>query len=230
MPIFRLSDKLAFPPPHLATKEGLLAVGGDLQPERLLLAYKNGIFPWYSEGDPILWWSPDPRLVLYPEEINVSKSLRRTLRRNTYQITIDTAFARTIDLCARIRIEKEGTWITQEMTTAYCLLHDLGFAHSVEAWHAGELVGGLYGIALGRAFFGESMFSLMSDASKVCLVHLARFLNERHFAFIDCQVPTEHLVRMGARNISRKSFIVQLRKATRCSSLKTIWAAEKHTL
>ena len=224
MPVFQLSDDPAFPPPHLATKEGLLAVGGDLSPERLLAAYRQGIFPWYSDGDPILWWSPNPRMVLYPQEFKQSRSFKRTLRRGTYRVSLDTAFERVIKACAKLRRENgEGTWITTEMISAYVNLHTLGYAHSVEAWHEGELVGGLYGIALGRVFFGESMFSTMSDASKVCLYHLTEFLLKYQFLIIDCQVPTAHLMRLGARNIARQDFLTEIEKAQKFPSLKGAW-------
>ncbi|RJQ65923.1 MAG: leucyl/phenylalanyl-tRNA--protein transferase [Desulfobacteraceae bacterium] len=224
MPIFLLSEKLSFPPPHLATKEGLLAVGGDLRPERLILAYRNGIFPWYSENDPILWWSPDPRLVLYPEELHISGSLRRTIRRSLYQMSFDTDFEGVISACAQLRLESlEGTWITPEMKSAYVRLHELGIAHSVEARFDGKLVGGLYGVSLGRAFFGESMFSRMNDASKVCLVYLASFLKKQNFSLIDCQVHTEHLMRMGARVVKRNMFLKQLRDAIDFPSLEGSW-------
>lgn len=214
MPVYRLSDKLVFPPVRLATSEGLLAVGGDLSFERLLLAYQSGIFPWYSEGDPILWWSPDPRLVLYPDELKISKSLMKTIRQRVYRVSLDTDFEQVISACSNTRRAKEtGTWITDKMKQAYCNLHERGYAHSVEAWRAGNLVGGLYGVSLGLAFFGESMFSIMSNASKVCLVHLVHFLKERSFSLIDCQVATEHLQSLGARNIPREIFIDQLTQA-----------------
>lgn len=195
-----------------------------MRPERLILAYKSGIFPWYSEDDPILWWSPDPRLVLYPGELHVSRSLRRTIRRGIYEICFDTDFAGVINTCAQLRTDgAAGTWITAEMQSAYLRLHELGWAHSVEARHEGEMVGGLYGIALGRAFFGESMFSRMNDASKTCLVYLASFLATQHFSFIDCQVRTDHLMRMGARAISRKEFLKQLRHARKFTSPQESW-------
>lgn len=224
MTIYLLSDDLIFPPPHLADKGGLLAVGGDLQPERLLLAYKNGIFPWYSDEDPILWWSPDPRLVLYPEELKISRSLKKTLRKGRFQITMDSHFKQVIELCAQTRTHKgEGTWITQEMIAAYCRLHELGYAHSVETWLEGQLVGGLYGVSLGRCYFGESMFSTISDASKVALVHLSNFLQNQDFHMIDCQIPTDHLERMGARNISRHDFLNQLNQSLKYPSIIGPW-------
>ncbi len=224
MPIYRLSKELAFPPAHLATEEGLLAVGGDLSPDRLLLAYKMGIFPWFSRGDPILWWSPDPRLVLYPQELKISRSLKKTMRKDHYKITMDQAFKRVITICAKIREDAgKGTWITSQMITAYCRLHRMGYAHSVETWCRGMLVGGLYGVSLGRSFFGESMFSTMSDASKVALVHLCRFLLAHDFNFIDCQLPNDHLARLGARQISRRDFLAQLKPSVQYPSLAGYW-------
>ena len=176
MPVYQLSEDLAFPSPHLASKEGLLAVGGDLTRTRLLLAYSLGIFPWYSENEPILWWSPDPRLVLYPDELKISRSLSRVIKKGAYTVTVDCAFDRVINECARVRLEnQEGTWIVDEMVKAYCNLHESGFAHSVEAWEGNHLVGGLYGVSLGGAFFGESMFHLQRDVSKVALHHLVEF-------------------------------------------------------
>ncbi|BBO72801.1 leucyl/phenylalanyl-tRNA--protein transferase [Desulfosarcina widdelii] len=216
MPVFALSDRLSFPPPHLAIKEGLLAVGGDLSVERLLLAYRSGIFPWYSEGEPILWWSPDPRLVLYPDELKISRSLRKVIKRKRFHITFDQDFEAVITGCAEAkRSYGEGTWITEEMKSAYIELHHLGYAHSVEAWQEEKLVGGLYGIAMGRAFFGESMFSRVSNASKVAFVSLVQTLQKKHFTIIDCQVRTDHLMRFGAREVTRKVFFEQLGKAIR---------------
>ncbi|WP_372678833.1 leucyl/phenylalanyl-tRNA--protein transferase [Desulfosarcina sp.] len=218
MPIFTLSNKHSFPPAHLAIKEGLLAVGGDLDSERLLVAYRNGIFPWYAEGDPILWWSPDPRLVLYPEELRVSRSLRKVIKRDVFFITFDQGFETVIRACAEAkRSYGEGTWITDEMKAAYCALHRQGYAHSVEAWQGERLVGGLYGIAIGRVFFGESMFSQVSNASKVAFVALVEILKRLRFKLIDCQVRTDHLIRFGAREIPRKTFLEQLEKAVGAS-------------
>lgn len=214
MPIFRLTDQIIFPPAQLATREGLLAVGGDLSPERLLLAYREGIFPWYSQGQPILWWSPDPRMVLFPDELVVSKSLRKVLRKNIFRTTIDRSFFQLITACAQTRIDKgEGTWITDEMIEAYDRLHRMGYAHSIEVWHGSSLVGGCYGVALGRCFFGESMFSLMDNASKIALVQLVEYLKTRGYVLIDCQVPTDHLKHMGARNIARSTFLRLLEKS-----------------
>lgn len=208
MPVFRLTKQLVFPPPELSEPDGLLAIGGDLSPKRLLLAYSMGIFPWYSDGPPILWWSPDPRLILFPEEFRASRSLRQTLRKGTYEVSFDTAFEEVIRACAAVKRRHErGTWISEDMIRAYCRLHKLGFAHSVEARHEGGLVGGLYGVALGSVFFGESMFSLRSDASKVALAGLVERLKERHFRVIDCQVTSGHLISLGAREIPRSEFL-----------------------
>jgi leucyl/phenylalanyl-tRNA--protein transferase len=224
MPVFLLSDDLAFPPPHLASKEGLLAVGGDLTQKRLLLAYQMGIFPWFSNNEPIMWWSPDPRLVLFPEEIRVSKTLKKTIRKKTFHVTMDSAFDQVINLCAQVRLQNnQDTWIVEEMIDAYCKLHELGFAHSVETWHQGELAGGLYGVSLGRVFFGESMFSLVSNASNVALVSLVEFLVSRSFDMIDCQITTEHLIRFGATEIPRPRFLETLYNSLKKPTLKGKW-------
>ena len=196
----------------LEEPNGLLAVGGDLSSQRLLSAYRRGIFPWYSDGQPILWWSPDPRSVLFPEELKVSRSLRATLRKGHFQVSVDRAFRQVMVACAGPRRGQAGTWITPELTKAYLGLHGLGYAHSVECWRDGRLVGGLYGVALGRVFFGESMFADETDASKVCLVHLVKHLRDRDFTLIDCQVPSPHLESLGAVAISRKRFIQMLEK------------------
>jgi len=214
MPVFELTEKIAFPPPRFAQKEGLLAMGGDLSENRLLLAYKMGIFPWYSHDDPILWWSPNPRMVLYPDELQVSQSLKKVIKKHQFHITMDTAFAEVIRSCAGVRLEQdEGTWLTEEMIDAYCNLHRLGFAHSVEAWHEGKLAGGLYGVSLGKAFFGESMFTRVSNASKAAFVTFVEYLKTQAFHLIDCQVKTAHLNRFGAREIPRSLFLEQLEKA-----------------
>lgn len=204
-------DELWFPSPNEALEEpdGLLAIGGDLSPERLELAYRNGIFPWFSEEQPILWWSPDPRCVLFPEEVHISKRLRRTLNQKRYEITIDRDFAGVIHGCADVR--EEGTWITDEMEQAYRRLHRSGLAHSFEAWNAkGELVAGLYGVGIGRCFFGESMFTREDNASKVVFVHVARQLQRWGYAMMDCQVENGHLIRLGARCIPRSRFLTIL--------------------
>lgn len=225
MPVFLLSDKATFPPPHLAPKEGLLAVGGDLSQKRLLLAYRMGIFPWFSEGEPILWWSPDPRLVLYPDEVRISKTLNKIIKKEMFHVTMDTAFDRVIHSCAQIRIEKnEGTWIVQEMIEAYCRLHESGYAHSVEAWYHGELAGGLYGVSLGRCFFGESMFTRITNASNVAFFELIKYLRALSFDIIDCQITTAHLIRFGAREIPRSVFLKQLKKSLQAPTLKGRWS------
>ena len=198
MSVFFLSDKITFPPPQFAAKNGLLAVGGDLSQKRLLLAYSLGIFPWFSDEEPLLWWSPDPRLVLYPEDLKVSRSLKKTIQKGMFRVTMDTAFERVITACAHVRLQhNEGTWINKDMVTAYCELHKSGFAHSVEAWQEEELAGGLYGVALGRCFFGESMFTSVSNASKVAFVTLVEHLRKISFTLIDCQITTKHLTRFG---------------------------------
>ncbi|MFO8112702.1 MAG: leucyl/phenylalanyl-tRNA--protein transferase [Desulfosalsimonadaceae bacterium] len=211
MPIFRLSDRISFPPAHFASNSGLLAIGGDLSESRLLMAYRMGIFPWFSEEDPILWWSPDPRLVLYPQDIRISRRLRRTIRKGVFTVSSDTVFDRVIEECARVRIENgEQTWLVDDMMQAYTGLHEMGYAHCVETWHEGRLAGGLYGISLGGIFFGESMFTRISDASKTALVALCAHLQEKGFDMIDCQMTTPHLIRMGAAEIPRKEFLKKL--------------------
>lgn len=224
MPVFRLSSKLTFPPVHLAIDEGLLAVGGDLSVERLELAYRQGIFPWYTEDDPILWWSPDPRLVVYPEELHVSRSLRRLIRRRRFTVTLDRAFGQVIRACAGHRgPDHPGTWIVPEMIEAYERLHAAGLAHSVEAWEGDVLAGGLYGVSLGGTFFGESMFTHVGNASKVALVLLVESLRHDGFELIDCQVTTEHLMQFGAREIPRSHFIKALQKALKQPTRQGLW-------
>lgn len=205
MPVFRLSKELVFPPPELAEPDGLLAVGGDLSPARLLAAYQQGIFPWYSGNEPILWWSLAPRLVLFPEEFHLPRSLARTIRREIYQVSADTAFAEVIAACAAVRV-KTGTWISKDMQAAYIRLHELGYAHSVECRFEGELVGGLYGICLDKMFFGESMFCLRDDASKVALAVLINYAKQSGIQAIDCQMTTAHLLRFGSRELDRPAF------------------------
>jgi leucyl/phenylalanyl-tRNA---protein transferase len=224
MPVYLLTDDLIFPPVHLATPEGLLAVGGDLSPERLLLAYQSGIFPWYSEDEPILWWSPDPRLVLYPAELKVSHSLKKIIRQARFRVTLDTSFPQVIRSCGHTRVESgQGTWITAEMEKAYIRLHRLGYAHSVEIWNGDDLVGGLYGVSLGRCFFGESMFSTMSNSSKVAMVTLRDYLETKKFDLIDCQMRTEHLVSLGAREISRDDYLSQLYRSLQHPGMPGPW-------
>jgi leucyl/phenylalanyl-tRNA--protein transferase len=215
----------SFPPVEqaLQSPNGLLGAGGDLSCPRLLEAYSRGIFPWYSEGQPILWWSPDPRLVLRPNDLKISRSLRKTLAKGLFEIRADTAFRQVILACAEPRSREGGTWITSEMVEAYCELYRLGYAHSVESWCDGELVGGLYGVALGRAFFGESMFARRSDASKVALVHLARHLQALDFGLIDCQMYTAHLVSLGAREMPRGEFCAQIANLVNLPGSNTAW-------
>ena len=203
-----LEEGDGFPPLEkaLTVPNGLLAAGGALSPDRLLDAYRRGIFPWYGPGEPLLWWSPDPRMVLFPAELRMPRSLAKRLRRRDYEIRIDTAFSEVMHACAEPREDGAGTWITAEMIAAYCELHHLGHAHSVETWIDGRLCGGLYGIALGRMFYGESMFARVADASKIALVCLVRQLERWGFGVIDCQMKTAHLARFGAREIPRDKF------------------------
>jgi leucyl/phenylalanyl-tRNA--protein transferase len=214
-----------FPDPNTAEEEpnGLLAVGGDLSPQRLLNAYRQGLFPWYSEGQPILWWSPDPRMVLFPSEVHVSRSLRKTLRQGRFQVSVDRAFEAVIQACAEPRPDSTGTWLVSEMIDAYRDLHRLGHAHSVETWLDDELVGGLYGVALGRTFFGESMFSLATDASKVALVMLAEHCQRAGIELIDCQVYSDHLRSLGAREIPRREFLARVTAAVDQTTAESIW-------
>lgn len=231
MPVHLLGREIAFPDPREAEPGGLLAVGGDLSPQRLLLAYARGIFPWYSEGEPILWFSPDPRLVLRPSRLRVPRSLRKRLRHPAHEVRADTAFERVVCGCARApRRLGEGTWITRDMIEAYCRLHELGFAHSVETWQDGELVGGLYGVSLGSAFFGESMFSARPDASKIALVALTRQLEAWGFDLIDCQVRTKHLLRFGAEEWSRERFLRALEDCLKPETRRGIWKLEPDLL
>ena len=208
-----LDEEPVFPPldTALAEPNGLLAAGGDLDPQRLLAAYGRGIFPWYSAGEPILWWSPDPRMVLFPDELKVSRSFAKTLRNADYEVRLDTAFDEVIHACAVMPREGQaGTWISAEMQQAYRALHRLGYAHSAETWIDGKLAGGLYGIALGQAFYGESMFSHARDASKIALAHLCAHIKRRGFGIIDCQMETAHLASLGARPIPRRDFAARL--------------------
>jgi len=214
-----------FPPLSRAATEpnGLLAAGADLSPARLIDAYRNGIFPWFSEEQPILWWSPDPRMVLFPAELKVSRSLSRTLRKDRFEIRADTAFREVMAGCQAPRRTQAGTWITDAMLDAYCELHRRGIAHSVEAWLDGEMVGGLYGIAIGRAFFGESMFSRVTDASKAALVALVSQLDCWNFGMVDCQMNTPHLASFGAREIPRSEFTRRLRELVHYAPIPTPW-------
>jgi leucyl/phenylalanyl-tRNA--protein transferase len=209
-----LRGKASFPPIERALQDpnGLLAAGGDLSPERLLDAYRHGIFPWYSDDQPILWWSPDPRTVLYCEELKVSRSLRRVVNAGVFEIRVDSAFEQVIRACAAPRAKAKGTWIVEDMVSAYVRLHERGFAHSVEAWQDGSLAGGLYGVSIGRMFFGESMFARASDASKVALVHLVERLKRHEMPLIDCQQDTAHMASLGARPMARVAFASELER------------------
>ena len=214
-----------FPPVDQALRRpnGLLAAGGDLSPERLLRAYRLGIFPWYSAGEPILWWSPDPRMVLFPEELRISRSLAKTLRRGGFEVRADTAFEEVIRACGAPRPGQRGTWITPEMTSAYTRLHHLGVAHSVETWREGSLIGGLYGVAIGRFFFGESMFSRATDASKIALVHLVWQLQQWEFGPIDCQMNTPLLASFGAREVPRAEFTRRVAELVNYPGIRGPW-------
>lgn len=224
MPIYALSDELIFPPPDWAAPEGILAIGGDLRPERLLLAYQQGIFPWYSPGEPIVWWSPDPRFVLMLEELKISKSMKQVMRSGKFHFTADADFQGVIQNCKTAKRRGQGgTWITQEMQQAYIQLHRMGYAHSVEVWQQDELAGGLYGVSLGNTFFGESMFTRVSNASKAGFIWLLQQLATKGFEWIDCQVYTAHLQRFGARNIPRSRFLKMLEEALTQPTHKGNW-------
>ncbi|GFM38403.1 leucyl/phenylalanyl-tRNA--protein transferase [Desulfovibrio psychrotolerans] len=226
MNVFWLPDKgVDFPNPQLADAEGLLAIGGDLSVERLISAYACGIFPWYSEDSPVLWWSPDPRFVLYPEKLHIPRSLRRVLNARRFTVTMDTAFPQVIRNCAcALRPNQNGTWIVPEVVRAYTELHAHGIAHSVEAWNGHRLVGGIYGVSLGRVFFGESMFFNEPDASKVVLVWLVRLLRESGFAMLDCQQVSDNLARFGAECVPRSRFLGELSEALRTPTVQGLWA------
>jgi leucyl/phenylalanyl-tRNA--protein transferase len=218
-----------FPPVERALTEpnGLLAAGGDLSPARILAAYRRGIFPWFSAGEPILWWSPDPRMVLFPAEFKISRSLAKVLRNKPYQVTLDESFAQVVGACAGTpRAGQHGTWITAGMQAAYGTLHELGYAHSVEVWMDGKLAGGLYGMALGKAFYGESMFSWRTDASKIALAHLSMHLQRQGFGIIDCQMETTHLASLGARPIPRSEFVALLRRLATADFQPARWPAD----
>ena len=209
--MYRLTDALLFPSPEQASAEGIVAVGGDLQPERVLLAYRKGIFPWFESDDFLLWWSPDPRMVLFPDQLKISKSMRTVLRKKQFEVTFNKAFDQVVEACAKVkRFGQNGTWITPGLMEVYSTLHTQGHAHSVEVWEEGSLVGGLYGIDLGTVFCGESMFSKSSNASKVALIFLVKELKKNKYELIDCQVPTQHLASMGAEPISRTKFLTFL--------------------
>lgn len=224
MPVYQLSEEPVFPPAYLADKEGLIAMGGDLSPQRLLNAYASGIFPWYSKGQPILWWSPDPRMVLFPEKFRRHKNLNRIIGKQTFTFSYDQAFEQVIHYCSAVKREKQkGTWITNEMMEAYISLHKAGYAHSVETYMDGELSGGLYGVSIGTMFFGESMFHLKTNASKVALWHLVDFCLTNGINIIDVQQNTSHLKSMGAELISRKNFLTLLEQNLTTASLTGSW-------
>jgi leucyl/phenylalanyl-tRNA--protein transferase len=227
-----LTPETPFPPlgTALTHPNGLLAAGGDLSPQRLIAAYRCGIFPWFNEGDPILWWSPDPRMVLFPPELKISRSLRKTLKKANYTIRADSAFNQVVRACAEPRKERPGTWIHDEMIAAYTALHEMGLAHSIETWMEGELVGGLYGVAQGKMFFGESMFSRTTDASKIAFVHLVRHLERRGFKMIDCQMKTAHLASFGAREISREEFSLKLKELVNYPERVDKWCMDNESL
>ncbi len=224
MPVFLLDDSLVFPHPEYSEPNGLLAVGGDLSLKRLILAYQNGLFPWYSEGSPILWFSPDPRLVLMPNQLRVSKSLKKVLKSGVFEVRFDTCFEEVILKCAGAsRRNQDGTWITSDMIEAYIEMHREGYAHSVEVFCDGNLVGGLYGVSLGGAFFGESMFYLMSNASKVALFYLVERLRLLNFDFIDSQITTGHLKRLGAKEMDRSEFLMMLKSTLHKKTIRGSW-------
>ena len=215
----------SFPPCSTALRQpnGLLAAGGDLSPARLIMAYSHGVFPWFNDGEPILWWSPSPRMVLFPSELKISRSLKKTLRNRVYEVRLNSAFTSVMQACAQVRKGQNGTWISPSLITAYTRLHHMGIAHSAETWVDGTLVGGLYGIALGRMFYGESMFSTQTDASKIAFVHLVRQLQRWGFGLIDCQMKTAHLSSFGAREIPRADFLRRVSKLIQYSPIEVTW-------
>ena len=220
-----LHENTPFPPVEQALRQpnGLLAAGADLSPSRLLEAYRHGIFPWFSAEDPILWWSPDPRMVLFPAEFKISRSLRKTLLRGQYQIRCDTAFEQVMRACSQPREGQNGTWIQEEMIAAYVRLHKAGYAHSIETWMDNKLVGGLYGVSIGRMFYGESMFSNKTDASKIALAYLSAQLKRWNFGMIDCQMNTPHLASLGAREITRREFLIRLQELIHYPNMTSPW-------
>lgn len=229
LPVYYLNEEyVAFPKPELANPDGILAVGGDYTPDWILLAYQHGIFPWSNPSDPILWWCPDPRFVLFPEELKVSKSMRPYFNQKKFKVTFDTQFEEVMRNCMQFsRKGQDGTWISEPMIEGYLEVHKLGFAHSVEVWQNNELVGGLYGIALGNVFFGESMFAKVSNASKFGFITLVRFLEEKGFDLIDCQQETPHLGSLGARSISRKYFLKILKENNLEQTLRGKWTMKE---
>ncbi len=227
-----LGEADPFPPLASALVEpnGLLAAGLDLTPRRLLAAYLDGIFPWFNEGEPVLWWSPDPRMVLFTDELRVTRSLSKVLRNRHYTVTVDAAFRQVMQACAQAVPDRPATWITDDIVEAYCNLHERGLAHSVETWIDGELAGGLYGVAIGRMFYGESMFCRQRDASKIAFVHLVRRLAEHGVGMIDCQMHTDHLASLGAREIARSDFVARLKQATAQTAPDGLWTGSSQLL
>ncbi len=223
MPVFELNETPLFPSASLADDSGIIAVGGDLTPERLIEAYAGGIFPWFSKKDPIIWWSPDPRFVLFPDDLKISKSMKQVLNRNIYEIRFDTSFREVITACSLPRKKERSTWITKDMIEAYVKLHKIGFAHSIEAWRNEELLGGLYGISIGSMFFGESMFSREANASKAAFITLVKILKRLNFSLIDCQVHSDHLESLGAVNIPRHEFLKKLDESIQKFTFKGNW-------
>ncbi len=233
MPLFRLNADMDFPPPHLAEDSGLLAIGGDLSPQRLIKAYSLGIFPWYAEDDPLLWWFTSPRLVLFPEELHIPQRLGRYWRKSSVKITSDLAFREVITRCRAVRTEKnEETWIHPELIQAYERLHQLGYAHSIECWQGEELVAGLYGVALDKVFFGESMYSGIPCGSQFALVALVKYLQKKRFQIIDCQMTTHHLLRFGAKEIQGQKFqhLIKRHIQTLAPQQKWTLSADRNTL
>jgi leucyl/phenylalanyl-tRNA--protein transferase len=217
-------ESFRFPAPETASEEGIVAFDGNLSPGMLLSAYRQGLFPWFCEGEPILWWSPDPRFVVFPEEVHASSSMKKIMRQGRFSFSLDLAFDEVITACAQTkRPGQPGTWITGGMREAYCRMHELGYAHSAEAWAEGKLAGGLYGISLGRIFFGESMFSRVSNASKAAFLFLADILKSRGFGLIDSQVHTQHVASLGGRNIPRSEYLKYLQKLLECDTLRGSW-------
>ncbi|MDY0297862.1 MAG: leucyl/phenylalanyl-tRNA--protein transferase [Acidobacteriota bacterium] len=230
MPVFRLNQEIEFPPVRLASPQGLLAVGGDLSVERILEAYSRGIFPWSCAQEPLLWWSPDPRMVLFPDELHISRRMERILRKKPFSLSLDRAFARVVTACAQPRADGLGTWITADLQQAFVRLHQQGYAHSLEIWRDEELAGGIYGLSLGGCFFGESMFSAVPNASRYGLIHLVRWLGARGFSIIDCQVETGHLQSFGARAIPREVFLRHLQHCLKQPGLTGNWSRFSHPL
>jgi leucyl/phenylalanyl-tRNA---protein transferase len=227
MPVYLLNDQPVFPPASEAEPDGLIAVGGDLSVSRLINAYTDGIFPWFEEEGTIYWFSPDPRLVLYPGNLKISPSLNRTIKSKKFEIRVDTSFRKVISSCSKAkRLHEDSTWISRKFINGYVALHQAGYAHSIEAFYEGELAGGLYGVSLGSAFFGESMFHTVTDASKVAFCHLVNLCKSFNFKFIDCQVKTDHMIRLGAESVSRTEYLLLLKEALRVASRKGKWRME----